>query len=675
MNFKKAQLVDDGYRVKWTKSLRFNLLWMLLCISIIPLIVSSIFITNISSNALINKSETELRNLSLSTTQGMDEWLTRQLEVLQLAANTDTIKSQDPARQTPLLMSIKNSSPDFATVMFVGTNGIVKAHTTKSAIGEDLGDRSYIKGPLSGVVTFSSVIVSKVTGGRIIGIGIPVKDSSGKVLGVLAATVSFDKFVQSFLPQLSTATRYPLLVDNNGMLQVAPEKAYLGKSLKEVPYPASLQEILSHPKSAAGFTTYSSSNGEHIIAFAPIKQIGYELYIDTQKTAILKDVSSINTTVISLIIVVSIIVTIIAIIALRNITRPIQKLASLIRYVANGRLDVETITVDRKNEIGLLTQDVNTMVENLKGILMKVNESAVQLAASSQQISASSEETMKSTEYIVSNVQSISSNIESEVSSISATEFAISAISQASVAISDKADSVSYAASQAAVASSKGKTAIQKTISQMNTINDTVSDLSKLIQLLGERSKQIDNIVGTITSIADQTNLLALNAAIEAARAGEQGRGFAVVASEVRKLAEQSSSSATMIGEYIKTIQVDIRNAVLRMDQGTEEVATGIDIVNLAGESFEDVRNAIEGVEKQIQHVTVATREMSTDIEKVVQAVSQLTEVSRETSIGTQSISASTEEQLATMEEMSASTKGLSEMAEELLYSIASFKI
>ena len=69
----------------------------------------------------------------------------------------------------------------------------------------------------------------------------------------------------------------------------------------------------------------------------------------------------------------------------------------------------------------------------------------------------------------------------------------------------------------------------------------TVSQLSHVVEGLGERSRDIGNIIEEITNIATQTNLLALNAAIESARAGEHGKGFAVVADEVRKLAEQSA--------------------------------------------------------------------------------------------------------------------------------------
>ena len=171
---------------------------------------------------------------------------------------------------------------------------------------------------------------------------------------------------------------------------------------------------------------------------------------------------------------------------------------------------------------------------------------------------------------------------------------------------------------------------------------------------LGENSKQIGQIVGTISGIAEQTNLLALNAAIEAARAGQQGRGFAVVADEVRKLAESSQEAAQQISDLIKLTQEDTNKAIKDMEAGGESFKVGAENIISMGEAFRKITGIVEQVSAQMQAISSSTRDMADN--------------------GVQ-ISAATEEQTASVHEIAGESTNLARMAGELQQEVKKFKV
>ncbi|MGL4829877.1 MAG: methyl-accepting chemotaxis protein [Vibrio sp.] len=97
----------------------------------------------------------------------------------------------------------------------------------------------------------------------------------------------------------------------------------------------------------------------------------------------------------------------------------------------------------------------------------------------------------------------------------------------------------------------RGNSVLQDSVKLADLMVENISNSLKQIEQLVTLSKDVSEIVKTISGIADQTNLLALNAAIEAARAGEQGRGFAVVADEVRQLASRTSKATEEINQVV----------------------------------------------------------------------------------------------------------------------------
>lgn len=360
---------------------------------------------------------------------------------------------------------------------------------------------------------------------------------------------------------------------------------------------------------------------------------------------------------------------------INSITKPIILMAGQVEKISNGDLTMEPMIIKNKDEIGRLTRDINTMTINLKDVIRQVASNSEQVAASSEVLTASAHQTSKATEHIAKSMQEMAAGTDQQVRSVDESAKTISEMAAGIGQIAASSTQVADMAKQALVQSSDGGKAIDIVVNQMNSVNQTVNGLAQVVKELGERSKEIGEILNVITGISAQTNLLALNAAIEAARAGEHGRGFAVVAGEVRKLAEQSSQSSQKIFELIQQIQGKIDNAIIAMEQVTKEVKSGLDVVQTAGVSFNDIKYSVEQVASQIYEVSAASEQMAAGAQQVVRSIQQISEVASETASGTQQVSASSQEQLASMEEISASAQSLSKMAEDLYMIVEKFKI
>ncbi|MGE6579261.1 methyl-accepting chemotaxis protein [Paenibacillus xylanexedens] len=357
------------------------------------------------------------------------------------------------------------------------------------------------------------------------------------------------------------------------------------------------------------------------------------------------------------------------------ISRPIKKMNEAAMAIANGDLTGETIVLKNKDELGTLAASFNTMSGNLRSMIESVSMTSEQVAASSEELLASAEQNTQASEQISETVEELAVGTSDQVDIVKRSSQAMNEMALGSEQIAELAQSVSVSAVDAANQSSEGNNIIQQAVEQMGSVRNSIASLTELVTGLGERSAEIGTITEVINNIARQTNLLALNAAIEAARAGEHGRGFAVVAGEVRKLAEESSTSAQRITDLVQLIQKDTDHAVQAVKVNSSETEAGIEMVTAAGQAFEQISDAVNKVAGEIQEVSAGSEEMSASTTEVVGYVSQISNIAGEAAGGVHNVSAATQQQLASMEEIASSAGSLSKMAEELQEQINKFKV
>ena len=205
---------------------------------------------------------------------------------------------------------------------------------------------------------------------------------------------------------------------------------------------------------------------------------------------------------------------------------------------------------------------------------------------------------------------------------------------------------------------------IDASVQQIRDVEGTVTASAAMVDRLGERSKQIGEIVDTMTGIAEQTNLLALNASIEAARAGDHGRGFKVVAEEVGKLAQESKESAEKIAGLVKEIQNDTTGAVLAMRSGKTAVIEGAQSVESLRAMFTEILQLVAGVSGEISHVTDAIHSVADATNEIAGEMDDINGYSGRVASEMQAVSAATEEQSASAEEIAAASEALATLAQ-----------
>ncbi len=330
----------------------------------------------------------------------------------------------------------------------------------------------------------------------------------------------------------------------------------------------------------------------------------------------------------------------------------VENLSKTMKGISNGDLSVDVVPLKGKNEISTLISSFNEMMTHMRMLGQKISKTKSTVSHSSEQLLVSMKETKTAVTEVTMSIQEIAAGSDKQLLSVVETEQAMVDMAKLLQKMTDHSSKVQQSMNRASEHASTGNVAVKDVTNQMNKIYETVKISTSEVKGLEDRSTEIGRIINTITRIAEQTNLLALNAAIEAARAGEHGKGFAVVAGEVRKLAEESKTSAIQISHLLKEIEVQAKRAYQNMEVNTEEVTLGIATVEDVTQQFSTIMEDVFAAQEQMNKMTKATGEIDGYSFKVMESVMTLSEVAKQAAAYAEEVAAASQEELASIEEL-----------------------
>lgn len=347
---------------------RLTALILLIAVPLVAAIVVAL-ITR-ADQVIEAQANDELIDHTKTVTTTVDNWLELHGNAIHELASLPDIRSMDPARQRPALVAMANAYPNLFLVHTLDRNGINLARNDDEA-PKDYHDRRWFQEAQAGAPFAAEVVISRTIGKPVLAMSTPIRDASGRIVGVAGIVTRLDKLSESVISTQLGASGYVFIVDEQYRLVAHPDPNFTGGD--------TLIDYSNYPsvglmrQGQTGLVTFTDESGRQWRANLIRMDNGWGVIgqiPEAEFQAPLRQFQRISAVIATL--GLSLLLAL-AWLSIQQTLRPVGSLTETVQAIAAGDLAREAV-VSSEDEIGVLARSFNHMTARLRDLIANLEE-------------------------------------------------------------------------------------------------------------------------------------------------------------------------------------------------------------------------------------------------------------------------------------------------------------